>query len=301
MDRAVWEAVAAKLAPGAELVRAWEAEGGVSAQTVGLELRLADGTSRKMIVRRHGEADLARDPRIAAHEFKLLQGLRSAGAPVPEPYFYDESGETLPSPYLAIEYIDHEREYVPPDKRVFARRMAEALAAVHRFDADLEKLAFLPRQDDLAASRLAAKPDRLDESLSEGRVRDALERVWLPPRRNRTALLHGDFWPGNTLWNEDELVAVIDWEDAALGDPLADLANARLEMLWAYGEEAMEEFTHRYLSLASEIDAGNLPVWDLYAAIRPASQLSGWGLEPDVERTMRERHLRFVNEALDKL
>ena len=42
------------------------------------------------------------------------------------------------------------------------------------------------------------------------------------------------------------LVGVIDWEDAALGDPLADLANSRLEILWAFGDEAMERFTREY-------------------------------------------------------
>jgi aminoglycoside phosphotransferase (APT) family kinase protein len=42
---------------------------------------------------------------------------------------------------------------------------------------------------------------------------------------------------------------VIDWEDAAIGCPLADLANARLELLWAAGGEAMEEFTRRYTAM----------------------------------------------------
>jgi aminoglycoside phosphotransferase (APT) family kinase protein len=36
---------------------------------------------------------------------------------------------------------------------------------------------------------------------------------------------------------------VLDWEDAAIGDPLADVANVRLELLWARGIEAMEPFT----------------------------------------------------------
>ncbi len=33
------------------------------------------------------------------------------------------------------------------------------------------------------------------------------------------------------LWKDGQLVAVIDWEDAPLGDPLADVANSRLESL----------------------------------------------------------------------
>jgi aminoglycoside phosphotransferase (APT) family kinase protein len=38
-------------------------------------------------------------------------------------------------------------------------------------------------------------------------------------------VLHGDYWPGNVLWRDGRLVGVIGWEEAAFGDPLADLAN----------------------------------------------------------------------------
>lgn len=45
------------------------------------------------------------------------------------------------------------------------------------------------------------------------------------------------------MWRDGQLAAVIDWEDAQLGDPLADVANARLEILWAFGIEAMLRFS----------------------------------------------------------
>jgi aminoglycoside phosphotransferase (APT) family kinase protein len=87
-------------------------------------------------------------------------------------------------------------------------------------------------------------------------------------------LLHGDFWPGNVLWEDGRLVAVLDWEDAAIGDPLADVANARLELLWAGGAEAKEEFTRRYRSLVPGVDLTDLPHWDRWAGLRLA------GFEP---------------------
>jgi aminoglycoside phosphotransferase (APT) family kinase protein len=36
-------------------------------------------------------------------------------------------------------------------------------------------------------------------------------------------LVHGDFKPGNTLIENAELAAVLDWETAHLGDPIEDL------------------------------------------------------------------------------
>ncbi len=95
-------------------------------------------------------------------------------------------------------------------------------------------------------------------------------------------------------------MAVIDWEDAAFGDPLADLANTRLEMLWAFGIDAMHSFTRQYQSMIA-IDFTNLPYWDLCAALWPVHQIARWGLDETTERTMRERHRWFVSRAFEKV
>lgn len=162
-------------------------------------------------------------------------------------------------------------------------------------------LSFLPSQERTVAEMLARRPATLDDSLDEPRIRDVLEAVWPLPQRNQPVLLHGDYWPGNTLWRDDRLVAVIDWEDVAPGDPLADLGNARLEILWAYGSSAMHAFTRRYRALMPHVDVSCLPYWDLIAALRPAGKLSQWGLDPQTEQTMRARHKRFVDQALQAL
>jgi aminoglycoside phosphotransferase (APT) family kinase protein len=127
-----------------------------------------------------------------------------------------------------------------------------------------------------------------------------LEAAWPLPRHNEPVLLHGDFWPGNILWRNGRIVAVIDWEDAAIGDPLADLANSRLEILWAFGINAMQSFTRQYQSMTA-IDFANLPYWDLCVALRRIDQIGLWGLDEMGEREMRERHRWFVEEAFERL
>ena len=62
-------------------------------------------------------------------------------------------------------------------------------------------------------------------------------------------------------------MAVIDWEDAALGDPLIDLAQSRAEIVWIFGFAAMEIFTRAYQSLM-DLDYRDLPYWDLCAVLR---------------------------------
>ncbi|MGO1077136.1 phosphotransferase family protein [Inquilinus sp. CA228] len=282
-----------RVAPGARLLVARPLAGGVSAQVTALEIAPPDG--RTLVLRRHGAADLARDPEIAAHEFRLLQLLQAAGVPAPLPLHLDTSGTILPTPWLLQSFVDGDTEDVPADPDEHMRQLAGALAAIHRVPA--ADLAFLPLQEEQAAALIAEHRPKPDETLAESRLRAALVAAWPPPRRNPPVLLHGDFWPGNLLWRGGRLQAVVDWEDAALGDPLADLANARLELFIALDADAMAALTRHYLAL-SAIDTAALPLWDLWAALRPIVDLPGWGLDPAAEHRLRTRHRAFTGRAL---
>lgn len=281
------------------LVRAWALKGGVSAEVTALEVALPDGTAKKLVVRCHGETDRERDPHVAAHEFKLLERLSSAGLPVPKPYDADETGEILPTPYVVIEFVEGETILSSASGTEPLLPLATTLADIHQVENSSFDVSFLPRQKDRLA-RLLESAGRSD-SFGRKPVLHALRSAWPRLQRNGDALLHGDFWPGNALWKDGRLAAVIDWEDAALGDPLSDLANARLEIAWAFGTEAAAEFTRLYRSAMPALDYAKLPYWDLGASLRPAMSLSSWGLEPDKERDMRVKLDAFIEQALEKI
>jgi aminoglycoside phosphotransferase (APT) family kinase protein len=295
-----FELVVQKIDPQSKLLRTWELKGGVSAQVTALEIERPDGRTQKMIVRQHGAADLEHNPHIAADEFKLLQLLHSVGLAAPKPYYLDQSCEIFATPYLVIEYIDGETVFAPNNVPDLINQLAMQLSRIHQVDCSNLDVSFLPQQEKIVAEKLGKRPVTVDEALDEGRIRDALETVWPLTQGNTSVLLHGDFWPGNTLWQDGQLVAVIDWEDAALGDPLADVANSRLEILWAFGIDAMQRFTDHYQSMTT-IDFTNLPYWDLCAALWPISQIAGWGLDEITEKAMRERHRWFIAQTFEKL
>ena len=253
-----------------------------------------------MIIRQHGAVDLKHNPHIAADEFNLLQLLHSVGLATPAPYHLDQSGEIFPTPYIVIEYIEGTPEFELDHIPDLILQLATHLSRIHKVDVSKLDVSFLPQQAKIYTEMLRERPANVDESLDEGRIWDALAPLWPFPQRNPTVLLHGDFWPGNILWKDGQLVAIIDWEDAALGDPLADVANSRLEILWAFGIDAMHHFTQQYQSLTT-IDFTNLPYWDLFAALRPASQFAAWAPDELTEKTMRERHSWFITQAFEKL
>jgi aminoglycoside phosphotransferase (APT) family kinase protein len=298
-----WERVVQAIAPGSRLVKAWELRGGVSAQVTALELELPRGDSRKFVVRRHGPRDRAYNPNIAADEFRLLGALQAAGMPTPAPVYLDVSRTLLPTPYLVLGFIEGTPFATSPaDPDSVALQLADVLARIHRVGtagADLDS--YLKQLDVIVSDTLAREAVTSDEAFDEALVRATLRSHWPRRRANESALVHGDFWPGNTLWQGERLAGVIDWEDAAIGDPLADLANGRLEILWALGSAAMDVFTRTYLERMPEIDATNLPIWDLWADLRLAPRTPEWTQDQRTLGVVREKHGKFIAQALRKL
>lgn len=301
-DPDIWgfQPIVRKLDPAATLLRALDLKGGVSAQVTALDIMRGNGEHQKVVVRQYGATDLKNNAHIAAHEFQLLQVLQRAGIAAPTPYFFDVSGTILPTPYLVIEYVEGETTSNPADLNPFLLQSATHLAAIHAITGTHPDVAFLPPIETFYRSKLNTRSPLLDEGLSEGEIRAVLDPIFPLPSRNPAVLLHGDYWGGNLLWRDGELVAIIDWEDAAVGDPLADLANSRLEMLWAFGREAMHTFTDHYRAHTS-FDFSHLPYWDLCAALRPAGKLTTWGLPDDTVAAMRASHRWFVEQALAKI
>lgn len=297
-DFAAFERVAQKIAPEGRLLRAWPLTGGVSTRVTALEIAQAGGETLRTVVRQHGEADLSANPRVAADEYRLLRALAAAEIPVPAPYLADESGEIFPTPYLVAAFVDGETDFVPPDAFAVAQEMAALLARIHSVGTGAA--AFLPPIT-ARIERLLRQPpvDRADPLESE--IRAALGAAWPLPARNPAVLLHGDYWPGNILWQGERLAAVIDWEDAALGDPLADVAICRLDMLWAFGVEVMAAFSEAYCAAASPVDCADLPCWDLYAALRPIGQFVAWAPNAQAAERMIERHRFFAKQAFEHL
>ena len=209
---------------------------------------------------------------------------------------------------MVLEYLDGEPEFSPANVTDMVQQMATALAHIHRVVITRE-FDFMRRRHFSAERHVLHPPELLDATLDEPGLRSALMKVWPWHQHNADALLHGDFWPGNLLWSNGKLVGVLDWEGAAVGDPLADVAVSRLDILWAFGETPMHTFTECYRE-QTQLDWRNLARWDLLAALRPMSNLARWAqayvlppiCRPDItEQTMRDGHRRFVGQALRNL
>jgi aminoglycoside phosphotransferase (APT) family kinase protein len=166
----------------------------------------------------------------------LLSALRPAGVRVPKVLAIGEDVSVIGAPFFVMEWIDGE---------VLGERIPEALdtvagradVAAELVDALAELHAVAPRDagrgDVARAGGYLARQVRRFASLWESqRTRDVPEvdrvRDWLAarvPASGGVAVVHGDYRLGNVMFDRERprLRAILDWEMATLGDPLADL------------------------------------------------------------------------------
>jgi aminoglycoside phosphotransferase (APT) family kinase protein len=295
------EQAVAELEPGGQLVGVFELTGGVSANVLGLDIVTSAGCRRRVVFRQHRSADFKQHGQhVTVTEYGVLAALHRKGLAVPEPYLYDDSG-ALTAPYLIIEWVDGSTELAPEDLPAALDQMAEFLVGLHSLDPSSLPLPELEPIEDPAAAVVAYLPssevgDHARAILGSGSLRRS---------ENRCVLLHGDYWPGNVMWQDGHLVAVLDWEDARLGDPLADLATARVELLCRHGDEAMERFTNQYLAAHHDtigpLRLDSLALWELYVSAAALATMGDWGLEPAEEARRRRRTERFFDRAARQL
>ncbi|MCK9249113.1 MAG: phosphotransferase family protein [Solirubrobacteraceae bacterium] len=198
--------------------------GGASRELWALRATVPDGAARDLVLRRDPPGDPG--PKQPTVEAALLRAAADAGVPVPDVVGAWTDGGPLGSGGLIMELVPGEAagrrivrdDRVAPVRERFAERCGEILAAIHRIPVDA--VPGLERQDPIAGCRAL-----LD---GVGEPHPALEVVLRRLERNRPdpgapTVVHGDFRVGNLLVEPDGIRAVLDWELAYVGDPLADL------------------------------------------------------------------------------
>ncbi|HWD40115.1 MAG TPA: phosphotransferase [Fimbriimonas sp.] len=302
LSRRIEEALAT-FSPGSQLLRSWPLRGGISGVMTGFEAELPSGETRKFIARLPCRRTIASNPDLAGDEFRVLKALNAAKLPVQSAVHLESKTEETLDPFYVVGYVEGKPKLAPADKSRFLTTYATQLAEVHRVDHRLYDFGPLRKQ----GRGYPLRPEKLNAELREGEIRDLIENAGGPSSPNPWVFSHGDFWPGNLIWRDQNLVAVIDWEEVMIGEPLTDLSICRLDLWWILGRDAMEEFTEVYQSLMN-LDLTDLPYWDLCVSLRLINMLEAIGpAYPDLGRpditteTLKRNHQEFVEQAMEKL
>jgi aminoglycoside phosphotransferase (APT) family kinase protein len=263
-----------EISPGSQPIAIRPAPGSYSNFTHIVTLRDANRSEHSLVVRRYQAFGHYDRGQKARREHAALLCACQNGIPAPQPLYLDETGAVLGIPGIVTRYVPGAQIESPDDPIAWARALAETLARIHAIPLD-----FTPRHLLLDANLEATW------FLRSGHIPDFMqahpqgERLWQLIRRNfsrlepvSSTLVHVDYWPGNVLWDGDRISAVVDWEEAALGDPAIDEAYCGMDIALRGMPQAADEFLRAYESAVGR-PLKNLGFWEL-AAARPGMRRS---------------------------
>ncbi|WP_405864558.1 phosphotransferase family protein [Streptomyces sp. NBC_00005] len=196
---------------------------------------VSDG-SRHWVVRRPPLGHVLATAHDMSREHRVMTALHGSQVPVPRTYLLCESPDVIGAPFYVMERVEGTtfrwRSQLEPlgagRIEAISRRLVSTLASLHTVDPTGVGLGDFGRPDGYLERQVRRWGRQLDASRSRDlagvdELRRLLEST-VPPS-GEAALVHGDFRLDNTLVNDqDNIVALLDWEMATLGDPLADLA-----------------------------------------------------------------------------
>ncbi len=201
-----------------------------------LTYRVDDAEGRRVVLRRPPEGELLPTAHDMGREHRLIEALGPTDVPVPRALATCTDPSVIGAPFYVMEHVegvvlhsaaDAEAAFGEAERGRIGRDFVEVLARLHAVDPDAVGLGDLSRKEDYIARQLKTwwrqyDASRTGEDPLLGRVHE-----WLQgniPEQGPARVVHGDFRLGNTITDADaRIAAVLDWEIATLGDPLADL------------------------------------------------------------------------------
>lgn len=193
----------------------------------------ADGG--KVVLRRPPQGGVLESAHDMGREWRFIDALRDTAVPVAEALAREELPDLVGAPFYIMSYVDglvpHDaaaaEALVPEARMAAAASLVDTMAALHDVDVDAVGLGDIGRREGYVERQLRRWHRQWEQSsyTDVGAIGAAYDRLRvLVPPQVRTAIVHGDFRLGNMMCGPDGRIrAVLDWELATLGDPLADL------------------------------------------------------------------------------
>lgn len=294
---AQFEQVAAAISPDAKVISTHKLLGGLGCRMDVLELELGSGEIKRVVTRQYWVRDDPAQDNRPLGESKILTALNANGVPAPEPILDEQvASEIFGRPGLVISYINGMPNLGPANLDDWARQLAVALAKIHSAEVPPE-LKTLPRSHIKSLEKwMSAKviPDRFAKHELGTELWNAMRALWPNVDASASQIIHGDFWPGNTLWHADKLLAVVDWEWPNLGVPSDDVAYFLTDAAYV-GFDVEETFIEAYETAFGK-PVSDLLFWKMMATAIPLPDVGPWA-QGYAELGMRKMNADEIRQA----
>lgn len=256
--------------------------------------------SGNYVLRRKPFGQLLPSAHAVDREYRLIAALHPLHFPVARPYALCTDPQVIGAIFYVMELVSGRAytngalpEFDPAERGSMYDRLVDTLADLHNIDPVAAGLGDFGKPGNYFERQVARWTlqyrDSQTEDLSE------MERLidYLPkslPEQSRTSIVHGDYRIDNVLYRDDgSLAAVLDWELATLGDPVADFSY--LAMQWvmpadgsaglagldlaALGVPSLDEVAQRYSARSGVPVADKLDWYFAYNLFRLAGIVQG--------------------------
>jgi aminoglycoside phosphotransferase (APT) family kinase protein len=210
-----------------------------------LTYRVGDGTNL-WALRRPPLGHVLPTAHDMRREFRVISALSPMGIPVPAPVILCADETVLGVPFYLMNFVDgvvidtaEAVADVPHDAAPrLGKELIVSLIELHEVDLAVAGLADFGRPQGFLQRQVARWHTQWQSSETrplpaEGRLVDRLAAA--VPDSGPASVVHGDYRLSNVIYNHamDSVAAIVDWEMATVGDPLADLG-----LLYVYHELA---------------------------------------------------------------
>lgn len=212
-----------------------------------LTYRVTDATGATFALRRPPTSHVLPTAHDMVREHTIIAALGPQGIPVARPLGLCVDESVNERPFYVMEFVEGailrdraqaESTFTSDIRSRIGGHLASTLAQLHEVDVERAGLGSLSRPDGYIERQLRRWRSQYEQMAVEGvdhgglveDVGDRLARAI--PTQQRVAVVHGDYRLDNTVLDEQGRVrAILDWEIATLGDPMADLGM--LLVYWA--------------------------------------------------------------------
>lgn len=281
-----WKALAEAVSPGARVMRLHRLTGGAGG-TDAFDVTL-DRAPRRVVVKLYPDGD-----RTASLEWSRLEFAQRVTALAPEPIVADLESVWFGRPAVVMARMPGRPDITPKNVDSWVASLAQALAELHKTALDGAASALTPP----SPIETWHPPAGEHGPLNAAAVSAVTAR--LPSLSSECVFTHGDFHPGNVLWNRGRISGIVDWSAAGLGARWSELAYCRADVCLLLGPDVADRLADAYSGIVGGT-SDDLVVYDVMwlVNIRHHAQVAlGAYREQGHVRNLR-RSLAHVDEQL---
>src|SRR5438874_2457786 len=252
------------------------------------------------VLRRKPFGPLLPSAHAVDREYRLLSALHPLDFPVPKPFALCGDPDVIGAIFYVMElakgraYADGSLpDFDPATRRRIYEQLVDALADLHTIEPEAAALGDFGRPGNYFERQVARWTRQYRDSQTD--YIPEMERLiaFLPetlPEQVRTSIVHGDYRIDNVVYDGDgTLTAVLDWELATLGDPLADFSYLAMQWMMpadggaglagldlrSLGIPTLDQIVERYSARSGVEVAGQLDWYFAYNLFRLAGIVQG--------------------------